>query len=308
MSAYLQKYCTPAAAISHADILQGLAAFRQQSLHTKWTTLQEEDDSLHIQLTRNGCMLRLRMEGSLMYTDLMVQGGFQSIDLSFMGVPKHLSSQADLSNVLQQLEHAHRCAGASAACNGKYDSILCEKRSYVNQQGQVCGQQVTETILTKDGVFHSTVRSTACSQLVPQGELLCKPCKHLQRSQLDSTLRRAQDRQQADQKVSRARPQTETQEQAAKRAKEAQAQLRNSKKREDRLRQKVVDLQSEFQVVGKATDDDLQQLFEAAQKSDTSTGVPSLLCLLGFLLRIKALLSVIQMHHEVHTVGKMLCR
>ena len=55
--------------------------------------------------------------------------------------------------MLPQLENAHRCAGASAACNGKYDSILLgdEYRPYVNQQGQVCGHEEKQTILTLDG-------------------------------------------------------------------------------------------------------------------------------------------------------------
>ena len=35
---------------------------------------------------------------------VMVQHSFQSVDLSSMGVPKQLSSQADPSEVLQQLE------------------------------------------------------------------------------------------------------------------------------------------------------------------------------------------------------------
>ena len=86
---------------------------------------------------------------------------------------------------------------------------------------------------------------------------------------------------------SRARPRTETYEQAAERAKEAQAELRNQLRREARLRRKVAemesglqavrraskDMQSEFRAVGEATNDDLLQLFEAAQNRDNNTGV-----------------------------------
>ncbi|CAK0784388.1 hypothetical protein CVIRNUC_007592 [Coccomyxa viridis] len=178
---------------------------------------------------------------------------------------------------------------ASAACNGKNDSFLLgeEHRPYVNKQGQVCGHEEMQIILTRDSLFRYTVqRSTACSHLVPQGTLLCKPCKHLQRSQSDSRLRRAWNRQQAGQKSSRARPRTEAYEQAAKRAKEAQAELRNELRKEARLRRKVAemesglqavrratnDMQSEFRAVGKATNEDLLQLFEAAQNVDNNTG------------------------------------
>ena len=276
MSAYLQKYCIPTPAFSHADILQALAALQQHSLHSQWTTLEQGNGSLQLQLTRDGCVLRLRLEDSLMYTDLMVRGSFQTIDLSFMGVPNQLSSQAGLREVLQQLGHAHRCAGASAACKGKYDSILHEKRSYVNQQGQICGHEEVETILTRDGLFPSTVRSTACSLLVPQGTLTCKACKHLQRSQLDSSLRRSQDTVRPHESQTRARPQTETHEHAAKRAREAKAEVKNSRKREARLRRKVAQLQSEFCRVGQATHDDLLHLFKEAQKSDNCTGVTRL--------------------------------
>ena len=289
VSAYLQKHCAPSPAFSRAEILAELAALHQQSLHSQWCALKQADGSLHIHLSRDACLLRVRLEDGLMYTDLMVRGAFQSLDLSFMGVPKQLSSQAGLREVLPLLERAHICAGASAACNGKYDSILLgdEYRPYVNQQGQVCGHEEMQAILTRDGLFRYTVRSTACSRLVPQGTLLCKPCKHLQRSQLDSRLRRAQNRQQADQKSSRARPRTETYEQAAKRAKEAQAELRNRLRREARLRRKVAEMESglqsirkatnemqaEFRPVGKATNDDLLQLFEAAQNTDNNTGM-----------------------------------
>ena len=289
VSAYLRKQCAPSPAFSRADTLQELAALHQQSLHSQWCALKQADGSLHILLHRDACLLRLRLEDGRMHTDLMVRGAFQRLDLSFMGVPKQLSSQASLREVLPLLEHAHRCAGASAACNGKYDSILLgdEHRPYVNQQGQVCGHEEMQAILTRDGLFRYTVRSTACSHLVPQGILLCKPCKHLQRSQLDSRLRRARNRQQADHKSSRARPRTETYEQAAQRAKEAQAELRNELRREARLRRKVAemesglqavqratkDMQSEFRAVGKATNEDLLQLFEAAQNVDNNTGV-----------------------------------
>ena len=189
--AYLRKYCTPTAAFSHADISQALAESQQQSLHCQWTTLRPTADSLQLQLTCNGCVLRLRFENGLMHPDLMVRGSFQEIVLSFMDIPRHLSRQAGLRKVLEQLEHTHRCAGASAACKGKYDGILAEKRSYVNQEGEICAHDRSEDIVTKDGLFPRTVRSTACSLLVPPDTLLCKPCKHLQRSQLDSTLRRS---------------------------------------------------------------------------------------------------------------------
>ena len=244
VKAYLLKHCTPSPAFSHTDILQALTALQQHSPHSQWCTSRQPDGTSHLLLMRSGCSLRVRLEESLLYTDLLVRGDFQSIDLSFMGVPKQLSSQADLTEVLQHLEDAHTCAGASAACKGKYDSILPQKESYVNQQGQICGYKDDEWLLTKDGLFPSTVRSAACTRLVRQDTLLCKPCKHLQRSQLDSTLRRTQ---QPGQKLSRARPQTETYEQAAKRAKDAQAELRNCKRREARLEQKVASLQSGIQ-------------------------------------------------------------
>ena len=306
VSAYLRKHCAPSLAFSRAEVMQELAALHQQSLHSQWCALKQADGGLHIHLSRDAHLLRLRLEDSQMYIDLMVRGAFQSLDLSLMGVPKQLSSQAGLREVLPLLEHAHRCAGASAACNGKYDSILLgdEHRPYVNQQGQVCGHEEMQTILTRDGLFTGTVRSTACSHLVPQGTLLCKPCKQLQRSHLDSRLRRAQNRQQAGQKSSRARPRTETYEETVKRADEAQAELRNQLRREARLRRKVAemesglqairkatnDMQSEFRVVGEATNDDLLQLFEAAQHMDNSTGVKcSMLPLPGYTSRLNDL-------------------
>ena len=47
---------------------------------------------------------------------------------------------------------------ASAACNGKYDSFLLgeEHRPYVNKQGQVCGHEEMQIILTRDGLFRYT--------------------------------------------------------------------------------------------------------------------------------------------------------
>ena len=194
-----------------------------------------------------------------------------------MGVPQHLSSQADLSEVLQRLEHAHRCAGASAAADGKYDGILSGKRAYVDKQGEICGRDEHESILTRDGLFNCTVRSTACSQLVQQGSLRCSACKRLQKNQLESTFECSLAAGQPGQKVARARLDTETHQPAAKRVEQTKVDLRNSNKRENRLRKKVATLEAGFRAVGKATNDDLLQLFQDAQKSDKKTGVISLI-------------------------------
>ena len=263
MKAYLQKYCTPIPAVSATDITQWFKPLQQESLHRQWSILRLADDKLELHLLRDGCSMRVRLEESVLHTEPLVRGAFHSMDLSYMGVPKQLFSQADLSELLQLLEQACMCAGASAACMGKYESILGEKRQYLDQQGHICGQLVTYDILTRDGLFHSTVRSTACSQLVPPGTLLCKPCKRLQRSQLDSSLRRSKARLQAGQHQTRARPQTETHEHAAERARQARARVKNSKRRQARLRRKLLDLRSESCGAGSPTTDNLPQLLNA---------------------------------------------
>lgn len=131
----------------------------------------------------------------------------------------------------------------------------------MNRHGQVCGQLETETILTMDGLFTGTVRSTACSQLVPQGTLLCKPCKRLQKTQLDSSLKRSKARPQlGHQDQSRARPQTETHEHAAKRARQARAQVTNSERRQARLQKKLLNMQSKSCGAGSPATVNLPQL------------------------------------------------
>lgn len=127
--AHLQKHCTPLPALSATDITQWFMAIQQQSLHRQWSILRRADDKLELHLLRDGCALRIRLEASVLHTDLLVRNMFQSVDLSFMGVPKQLLSQADLSELLQLLEQACKCVGASAACKGKYDSIAGRERS-----------------------------------------------------------------------------------------------------------------------------------------------------------------------------------